>query len=204
MRIALIILAAGSSSRMGSPKQLLPWENTTVLGHALDVACACRADRIILVLGAQADKVRNALGSRSCEVVFNQNWAEGLGSSINAGLSYINSAVSESPVPDAVLLMLADQPLIDTEYLDRLITHFQRGDGDIVCTNYGQKLGVPAIFDKKYFPALAELSGDIGAGKLIAGHADTAFGLNPGNRGMDLDSPQDYTRLKNINSTSGS
>ena len=199
MRIAGLILAAGSSSRMGKTKQLLPWGNTTLLGKAVSTAHASGLDEVLVVLGAKAKSIKAALGSLPCEVTINRKWEEGLGSSIRSGVSHL---LSSKPLPDAILIMLADQPLVNADYLKELIHHFRKGDGEIVCSNYGKKLGVPAIFDEKYSEELNRLSGDEGAGGIIADHIDTSFGLDAGNLTMDLDTPEDYISLKALNTQS--
>ena len=201
MKITAIILAAGASVRMKRAKQLLPWKNTTLLGHAMDIASASQAQKVVLVLGAREGEIRNAMENRECEVVINTEWEKGLGSSIGAGISNL---ISGKDSPDAVLLILGDQPLLDAEYLDLLIGHFRKGDGDIVCTDYGEKLGVPAIFDRKYFPELSRLKGDRGAGKLIANHLETTFAIQAGEKTTDVDTLRDYFAVINIKTTTDS
>jgi molybdenum cofactor cytidylyltransferase len=110
--------------------------------------------------------------------------------------------MSDAQPPDAVLLMLADQPLLDREFLNRLICHFQDGDGEIVCTDYGSKKGTPAIFHNKFFSALARLSGEEGAGGLIAAYPASVYSLEGGRRIFDLDTPADFHKLKQIQSKS--
>ncbi|MBT8282187.1 MAG: nucleotidyltransferase family protein [Muriicola sp.] len=195
MKIATIILAAGSSSRMGKPKQLLPWGNTTLLGHSIQQAKNSSADEVLVVLGAQADLIKKKVDPFNPEVIINKDWQKGLGGSIGTGVSHL---LSQEQQPDAILIMLADQPLITSAYLDEIITHYHKGSGDIICTEYGSKSGVPAIFDKKYFSDLQNLEGDNGAGKLIAKHHKTSLSLNAGYKVKDLDTPEDYISLKTI------
>ncbi len=193
MKIALLILAAGESRRMGSPKQLLAWEHTTLLGHAIETAISSRADQVLVLLGAEASDIRNSLNMDGIEIIVNEDWKEGLGSTIRKGVTFIESL---DPVPDAVLLMLADQPLLGVNHLDKLISEIKKGDVGIVCTTYDKKLGVPAVFIRKYFRELSQLQGDRGAGKLIASHSDQAVGIAAGRNVVDLDTPQDYLSLR--------
>ncbi len=193
MKIALLILAAGESRRMGSPKQLLAWEHTTLLGHAIETAISSRADQVLVLLGAEASDILNSLNMDGIEIIVNEDWKEGLGSTIRKGVIFIESL---DPVPDAVLLMLADQPLLGANHLDTLISEIKKGNVGIVCTTYDEKLGVPAVFIRKYFSELAQLQGDRGAGKLIASHSDQAVGIPAGRNVVDLDTPQDYLSLR--------
>ncbi|QBA64171.1 nucleotidyltransferase family protein [Muriicola soli] len=199
MKIATLILAAGSSSRMGKPKQLLPWGNTTLLGSAIQVAKNSSSDIVLVVLGAKADLIRKKIEPFKTDFIVNEAWEMGLGGSIAKGVSYL---VSQTPQPHAILIMLADQPLVTSVYLDELISNYQQGRGDIICTSYESKLGVPALFDKKYFTELALLQGDNGAGKLIRKHRKSSFSLNAGDKVKDLDTPEDYISLKAIKTKS--
>ena len=193
MKITVLLLAAGNSSRMGYPKQLLTWGGGTLIEHAADIALSSEAGRLIAVLGAKEKEVRSALGDRKIEIAVNTQWKEGLGSSIRTGMEFM---LSGEQLPDAVLIMLADQPFIDPAYLNKLIAHFISGDGEIICTDYGRKKGTPAIFHRKYFSALAHLRGEKGAGHLIAAHPTSVFSLAGGRRTADLDTPEDLIRLK--------
>ncbi len=193
MKIATLLLAAGASSRMGKPKQLLPWRNGTLIEHAADLVLSSDADRCIAVLGANAEAVRSALGDRHLEIVLNDRWEDGMGSSISTGMTYL---LRGSQPVDAVLIMLADQPFVDTNFLNQLIDHCKAGDGEIICTHYGRKKGPPAIFLRKYFTALSELEGEKGAGGLIATHPNSVFSLEGGRRTTDLDTPEDYHKLR--------
>lgn len=196
MSIVAIILAAGNSSRMGEAKQLLPWSQTTLLGNAIEVANNANIDKVFVVLGAEAIRIQDSIVSRDYEVILNHNWQEGLGSSISAGITGI---VNTDIRPNAILIMLADQPFIDKTYLNTLIQHYDASDGKIITTQYRSKMGVPAIFDKSFFSALQNLNGDEGASSLIAKNRDTCFTVDPGKKSRDLDTPEDYTTFKAIN-----
>ncbi|WP_297764172.1 nucleotidyltransferase family protein [uncultured Muriicola sp.] len=193
MSIVALILAAGNSSRMGEAKQLLPWSQNTLLGNAIDVANNSNIDKTFVVLGAEAQRIQEKIVSRNCEVILNENWQEGLGSSISTGISGI---VNSEERPDAVLIMLADQPFIDNTYINTLIGHYEANDGKIIATQYRSKMGVPAIFDKSFFSGLQKLMGDEGASSLILKNTDTCFSVDPGKKTTDLDTPEDYATFK--------
>lgn len=196
MSIVALILAAGNSSRMGKAKQLLPWSQNTLLGNAIDVANNATIDKVFVVLGAEAQRIQEKLLSRNYEVILNNNWREGLGSSVSAGISGILHSGGE---PNAVLIMLADQPFIDNTYINRLIRHYEANEGKIIATQYRSKMGVPAIFDKSFFSALQKLNGDEGASSLIYKNKDTCFSVDPGKKATDLDTPEDYATFKILN-----
>ncbi|MBT8289854.1 MAG: nucleotidyltransferase family protein [Muriicola sp.] len=199
MKIATLILAAGSSSRMGRTKQLLPWGNSTLLGNAVSTAHESGLEEVLVVLGAKANTIKATLDSMPCQFTVNSDWEEGLGSSIRTGVSHILSSAS---FPDGILIMLADQPFVNADYLKKLIYHFENGDGGIICSNYGKKLGVPAIFGRKYFTKLQGLGGDEGAGGIIKTHRGDSYSLDAGNIVMDLDTHEDYISLKSLNTQS--
>jgi len=196
MSIAALILAAGDSSRMGKAKQLLPWLKTTLLGNAIEVTNNSRIDKVFVVLGAEAHKIQESLSSDHCEVILNENWKEGLGSSISAGISKILKLKDQF---HAILVLLADQPFIDETYINSLVDHFQANDGKIIATRYGSKMGVPAIFDGSFFLALKGLKGDVGASSLIKHNREICFSVDPRKKATDLDTPEDYTTFKILN-----
>ena len=196
MKIIALILAAGNSSRMGEAKQLLPWTKNTLLGNAIEVANNSNIDKVFVVLGAEAQRIQEETVPRNYAVILNKNWQEGLGSSISAGiLGVLNSKTK----PNAILIMLADQPFIDKTYLNTLIGHYKAKEGKIIATQYGSKMGVPALFDQSFFLALQELKGDEGASQLISRNKDSCFGVDPGKKATDLDTPEDYTTFKVLN-----
>lgn len=196
MNIVALILAAGNSSRMGTTKQLLPWSRNTLLGNAIDIAAISNIDKAFVVLGAEAQKIQEAVLPENYEVILNKNWQEGLGSSISVGITGIMKAEAK---PNAILIMLADQPFIDKTYLNTLIGHYKAKKGKIIATQYGSKMGVPAIFDPSFFLALQKMKGDEGASQLISKNKGSCFGVDPEKKATDLDTPEDYTTFKQLN-----
>ena len=128
--IALVILAAGASRRMGeTTKQLLQWKNTTLLGNAIAVAEKSNAKNIFVVLGADAQNIKNKIKTTRCTIAINKNWVAGLGTSIACGIQELNTTTDKY---DGVLLMLADQPFIDVDYLNLLIEGFNKSNKRII------------------------------------------------------------------------
>ena len=189
--IAILILAAGESSRMKEVKQLLPWRDTTLLGHAIRTAEASLANNIFIVLGANRDRIRSKVKLREAVIIENEEWKEGMGGSIATGVKTI---LNEQP-PAGILIMVCDQPLIDTTYLDAMIHEFNGNDKGIVATSYPSKLGVPALFGTGYFDALGSLQGDKGAGILINSHLSDCVAVDPKGKEIDIDTAETYNRL---------
>lgn len=166
MNIVTLILAAGSSTRMGEPKQLLPYKNTTLLGWTIQNALKLNTHKTFCVLGANAMQIRSSIQNKKIEIIENKEYREGLSSSIVIGVTTIKNINI-----DGVLIMLADQPKISAVILEKLTATFKRNKNRIVAANYGHKIGVPAIFPRSKFNLLLQLKGDKGAGDVIKNNA---------------------------------
>ena len=154
--IAVLILAAGASTRMGTIKQLLPWGKTNLLGHAIEQAKNI-TEHVYVVLGANASVIKTTI-DKEIVTILNPDWQHGMGTSIAKGILEI---ANHKPIEN-VLIMLSDQPFLDSNYLSKLVKCHQNRTHKICATNYNGKSGVPAIFNKLYFPQLAELNADYG------------------------------------------
>ena len=191
--IAIIIPAAGDSSRMGHPKQLLKWEHTTLLGHTIETALTINPSEVVVVLGAHYDSIMDSITHYPVSVLNNTHWESGLGSSIATALRYF---LNRQPGPDGILIMLADQPFVDTKHLADLIEAFSAGEQQIIATTYqdGRK-GVPALFDAVYFQELSRLYDDQGARQIIRQHFAKVKPIKLGEKAVDIDTEEDYKRL---------
>ncbi|MBH8559158.1 nucleotidyltransferase family protein [Hymenobacter negativus] len=188
--VALLLLAAGASTRMGRPKQLLPYHGRTLLRHAAETAVASGCAPIVLVTGALHEELLTEVAGLPIQAVHNADWATGMASSIRAGLG----ALPET-APAAVLIMLTDQPLVTPQLLRELMARQQQTQAPIVAAAYGDTLGVPAIFAPTMLPELLQLQGQQGAGRLIAS-LGAAVGRVPFPAGLlDVDTPEDYAAL---------
>jgi len=190
-RVAGLLLAAGGSERMGSPKQLLQFGGASLVQRAAAALHACRCDACFVVVGAHRHEVVAELGDLLLETIPNPGWEEGIGSSIRCGVQTISARGDF----DAILLSLADQPLVSREQLDRLLASFRTGDADIVASRYAGTVGVPAVFGRAHFAALAALRGNRGAKALLeaAGPDLASVAFEPA--ATDIDTPQDFERL---------
>lgn len=193
--IAILILAAGESARMGERiKQILPWKDYNLLGNAVEQAKGSIADTTYVVLGAYEEIIKAEVNFEPNSIIQNPNWENGLGSSIAAGMDYF---LSKSLSYDAVLIMLADQPLMDTNYLNKMMGNWKGNPSKIITTQYKSRSGVPAILGKEYFPELQKLNKDFGAKEIIASHESVILVLNPEGKEIDVDSWETYQELLN-------
>jgi molybdenum cofactor cytidylyltransferase len=194
--IAIVILAAGSSSRLGSPKQLLAYNGKNLLHHAVDTALQTGCESVFVVLGASSELLRNELKDKPVSVLENADWQEGMASSIRCGLKYITGTILR---PDSVIFMVCDQPIVSSALLLELLAKRNETKMPIAASAYGDKLGTPALFHRSFFPLLMELSGDTGAGKLIAANLEKTA-VVPFPEGVtDIDTAEAYEQLKKKN-----
>lgn len=183
-KIAIILLAAGSSSRMGSPKQLISWKGKTLLQNRIETAENSKADKVFIVMGAKRELI-SVITENKSEILVNENWEQGISSSIQCGVE-----AAQKGDYNAVLIMLADQPNVNSDYLNKLIKTYYNSEAKIIATKYNSG-GVPAIFDKKYFEDLINLQGDKGAQSLINNNLQDCELLKADFELWDLDSVGD-------------
>jgi molybdenum cofactor cytidylyltransferase len=188
-----IILAAGESKRMGTPKQLLPWGDTIVLQQILDNASASRLEIIHLVLGCRAEEIAGRITvSSKTRILINQNFRDGMGSSVKCGIR------NAPPDAEAFMLLLGDQPFIDANVIDKLIDSYPAGNHGITIPVYNGRRGHPVIFDSRYRAELLGI-GDQGAREIIRKHAEeiSEIRMNSPNVLADMDTQQDYQQARN-------
>ena len=194
INIAVLVLAAGKSSRMNGIKQLLKINNKTLLDHTLETTKKVFQNNIFCILGANADKIQKAISTKYVQFIYNKNFETGLSSSIVAGIHHFKK---EKLNFNGLLILLVDQPEIDDDYLNLLITTFQSNSDKIIASNYNEKAGVPAIFPKKYFEKLVLLKGDKGAKKFLQNYTSEVIKINREQSFKDIDTPEDYQSYLN-------
>jgi molybdenum cofactor cytidylyltransferase len=190
--IALIILAAGNSSRMGSAKQLLQYRGKTLLRHAVDNGLACGCSPVIVVLGHDAQRMRDELAGASVVIADNLDWQQGMGTSIRVG---VTTAQSQPTPPAAVMIALVDQPLVDATVMRRLMDAYRTSGYPMAAAVYAGTVGVPAIFNRNYFDALKNLPPHAGAKKVLTDHAMQVAKVDMDEARIDIDTEQDYKKL---------
>jgi molybdenum cofactor cytidylyltransferase len=186
-----VILAAGESSRLGQPKQNLLVEGQTLLQRAVDTARKANCGLIVVVLGANAARIDPITGVTT---LYNEDWAEGMASSIRTGINSISKNISV----DKVIILLCDQPFVTTELLNTLIDKQAETGRPIVACTYGGTTGVPALFDRAFFAELLLLQGHEGAKKILTEQAANIATV-PFERGnIDIDTPEDYEQFRKL------
>ena len=189
---AVIVLAAGASTRMGSSKQLLPYKGKTLLQQVADTAKAAEVSLVITILGANAETILQQSGTGIHPYIVNENWREGMASSIQSGLK---KALELRPGLEAVAFIVGDQPFLSSAVINELFTLMENTGLPIVACNYENTVGVPAVFSKTVFPALMELKGEEGAKKLIKAAGAQVALLHFPQGAIDVDTKEDYSRL---------
>jgi molybdenum cofactor cytidylyltransferase len=161
------VLAAGASRRLGRPKQLVAFDGTSLVRHVAGTLLSSSCDVVAVVVGAEEEAVRVALDGARVAIVSNDAWREGIASSIRVAVSW--AARQEA---SALVLVLADQPLLDASHVDRLVTAWEKG-APAVASAYGEaRAAVPALFDASLFTELLALEGDRGAARVLRGRDD--------------------------------
>jgi molybdenum cofactor cytidylyltransferase len=191
MNVAIVVLSAGSSTRMGTTKQLLPVGNTTLLGLSIEHAQKSNANKIICVIGAKAKIIQDSISSYNIDVITNDNYKEGLSSSIVKGINHL-----ENKYFDAVLIMLSDQPKVDSNYLNTLMRSYKKNPTKITASEYYKNVGVPAIFPKTYFKQLQQLKGDKGAKEFLNTNKAQIISIKS-EKLIDIDTQEEYINFLN-------
>ncbi|MGR9114647.1 MAG: nucleotidyltransferase family protein [Gammaproteobacteria bacterium] len=184
-----LIIAAGASRRMGSPKQLLVWKNQPLLNHAIRNACTLLDGRVIVVLGAHAESIQKTVDLGAVAIAFNPDWQEGVASSIRAGVWAL------PPSAAAALILLCDQPLISRNHMQTLLTHWQIEPTRPVASQYKNSIGAPALFPADYFKPLKHLKGDRGAKSLLMEAGDNVLKIPLPEAELDIDTMDDFHHL---------
>lgn len=176
---------------MGEPKQLLPVDGKPMVRRAVEAACAAGLAQVVVVVGASATEVANALGGLDVDLVRNDDWAEGMSTSLRAGMAALQPEVV------AVLVVLADQPGLGGDLLRLLVTRHQASGAPIVAPYYHGRRGNPVLFDRRLFAELARVEGDRGGRVILDRYADEVERVDVDDAAVvrDIDTRQDYTTI---------
>ncbi|MBE7554757.1 MAG: putative selenium-dependent hydroxylase accessory protein YqeC [Anaerolineales bacterium] len=188
-RVAAVILAAGGSTRFGSPKQLARWGDKTFIEQVVDSALASPASPVVVVLGAEVEQCRALLRSRPVEIVLNPAWVEGQSTSMQAGLAALPANIG------GTLFLLVDLPGVTPALLDELIQRHRATLAPLVWPEFEGQRGNPVLFDRALFPELRQISGDTGGRPLLLKYKDQAERVPVAEAGIlqDFDRPEDLT-----------
>jgi len=189
----VVILAAGSSSRLGRPKQLLPYKEKKLLQHSIDVALDAAVRTVVVVLGANFSIIKKEINVHSASIVINDNWQEGMASSIRCG---VNALMEINPVIDAAIFMVCDQPHVSAALLQNLLTKQKETQLPIVASMYANAVGIPALFHESLFNELLQLKGDVGAKKMMNKFPDLVATIPFPQGETDMDTIEDFQALQ--------
>ena len=183
-----VILAAGESRRMGTQKLLLPFGETTLVGAVVGTALASRVDRVLVVLGADKDDVREEIEPLGIDSVVNENFAEGMLSSVQAGFRALPADA------EAAVVMLGDQPFLPARVVDAVVEAYRRSGKGIVVPAFQGRRGHPVLVDLKYRDAVLALDPADGLRRLMRAHPKDVFEaeVEDANILRDMDVPEDY------------
>ena len=191
MDTAIIILAAGNSSRLGRPKQLLAYKNKPLLQVVSDAALQTSFRPVTIVLGAYKNEIEKQING-TLNYVINDHWQKGMASSIAAGLA---ATLELSPGLQQVIIAVSDQAFISHEIFEQLYQQQQLSDKGIVASQYGETSGTPVLFREKYFADLLSLQGDSGAKSILKAYPDDIATITFEKGEMDIDTEEDYKKL---------
>jgi molybdenum cofactor cytidylyltransferase len=192
-KTGIIILAAGSSSRMGRPKQLLVYQENNFLQNTI-TACVSYASNntTVVVLGAHHNTITSSTNITKVPICFNENWSTGIASSIKCGLHFLLDLHEDM---NRCIITVCDQPHIDSTVFKTMEEIQRQTNKGIVAAQYAKTLGVPAMFTKPYFNLLLSLSGEQGAKKIIHQHINDVASFSFANGEIDIDTKEDYEAL---------
>lgn len=187
MEIGIIIVAAGSSSRLGQPKQLVSYLGKSLLQHTIDEARKVDPKELIVVLGAFRDELKDLI--QDARVIYNEHWSRGMGASIATGVASLSDSV------EGVLILQCDQPYVDAQHLHEILKAANR-DSQIVISEYKKASGPPCYFSSNYFHELCLLDGDEGAKSIVRKHKGSMTRIPFLEGEFDIDTPEDLKALK--------
>ncbi|MEP2025925.1 MAG: nucleotidyltransferase family protein [Reichenbachiella sp.] len=187
-----MILAAGSSSRLGQPKQLLHYKGKTLIENVVKTASAL-SDNVFVILGSNHEQIAPVIPHTSATIAYFEEWQQGMGSSISFGIQQI---LNKNRYTKDVLILLCDQLHVTKQMLTELIFFHEESDHIITASGYDKSYGVPAIFNRKTFLDLLNLHGEQGAKKIIQKHFKNTQIISYPEAQVDIDTPKDLALLK--------
>ncbi len=191
-KYGLVILAAGGSARLGSPKQLLQYQQQSLLKNIVVKALKVKDALVLVVIGAEKDSMLTELNSCAVHIVINEDWAIGMSTSINIGLAKI---IALNPLVEACIFVVCDQPYISLNLFKEMITTYEQSNKGIVACVYNEVVGTPVLFNNKYFDDFKSLKNDEGAKKILPKYTNDLELIPFINGEIDIDTKEDYKKL---------
>lgn len=192
-QIAILILAAGNSSRLGQPKQLIEFNEKPLICHIIEQALFVKMHSVFVVLGGNKSAILPKIGHLPVTMIDNKNWKDGMGSSIAVGVKKIQE---KNPKTTGIVTLLCDQPFVSADLIYQIITQQQKTNAKIVASKYAGHLGVPAYFSQPIFSELLSLKGQAGAKKVIQQHLSVTKFVSFPEGIFDIDVPEDLVRIE--------
>jgi len=192
IKVGGLLLAAGGSTRFGSPKQLAEFEGKTLIRRAAEAVSRSGCSIVVVVLGAAADGLRRELSNIDLDTVENKDWQSGMSSSIKLGLSKL---IELEPQLDALLITLMDQPKVTASHLAEFVSMFAELRPPLIAAEYSGTAGVPALFSRVFFNELLQLKGDQGARSIIRARSAVQT-ISLDEAAIDIDSVSDLETLE--------
>ena len=190
----IVILAAGRSARLGSMKQLLPFQHKTLLQHVIDEAFVSGAEPIMVVTGAHAKEVSESIDNEQVNLVFNAQWEQGKGSGIVAGVQAI---IASNKDIERIIIAVCDQPFVTAALFMQLSQTQKDSEKHIVASAYADTLGTPVLFTRKYFTHLLSFENEEGAKKLLMTYREDVASVDFPQGYIDIDTREDYEQFLN-------
>ncbi|KFF03435.1 nucleotidyltransferase family protein [Flavobacterium reichenbachii] len=191
-KTGIIILAAGNSSRLGRPKQLLEFKKSFLLQNTISEAVSVTNSNVIVVLGSNKDAIQKEIDLSQTTVVFNQDWELGMSTSIVCGLQKL---LEQHPECQRCIIAVCDQPFVTAKVFEDLINEHQKTEKGIAAASYAETIGTPVLFHQKYFDILLEIKGQQGAKKIINSFLEDTAAVVFEKGKIDIDTPEDYKKL---------
>jgi molybdenum cofactor cytidylyltransferase len=189
-KTGIIILAAGNSSRMGEPKQLMMYKSKTFLQHIIGEAKNANLEPVICVTGYQSELIAKNITGMGISIVYNEDWREGMGSGISAGIKQV--LLSDV---DSVILAVSDQPHVSSDLFGTMKELKNQSGKGIVASSYAGTLGTPVLFGKNYFGHLKSLRGNQGAKNIVKLNMPDVCSVEFEKGNIDIDTKEDYENL---------
>lgn len=192
--ISIILLAAGQSSRMGSPKQLLLYKGKTLIQNSIDLTEKIGLNTVAVV-GAYSEQIIGQTDFKHVKIEVNAVWHEGMSSSLQCGLSYL---LRSNPDTEAIIVILCDQPLLTSQVIINIVRKYQETFSPIVHCNYGETTGPPTLFHKSTFSYIMELTGDQGGKNVINLFSEKVVYVDFQGGEFDIDTTENFNHLLNM------
>ena len=192
MKKGVLILAAGAATRMKQAKMLLPFASATILSHIVAEVKAIEADSICMVTGCYHTEIMNGIDTRQLDIVYNENWKDGMSGSIKLGMASLLKKYTDL---EWVFIVVSDQPYLNGKVLTKMVKTQTETHKGIIAATYQGITGTPVLFNQSYFKQLQQLQGDKGAGIILQQHPEDMATVDFPLGAIDIDTPEDYERL---------